>query len=190
MSTRSLIPAAPVAAKARTVTRVSGALLQRKCACGGSTEMEGDCEECKKKKLQRKAVGNGPATAPPIVHEVLRSPGLPLDAATRSYFEPRFGHDFSRVRVHTDDKAARSARAVNAAAYTVGSDIVFGPNQYRPSQGKGNQLVAHELTHVVQQETSMASPGSAPGSLPIAPSDDGAEHEAEKVANNLGSVSP
>ena len=167
-------------------------LLQRKCACGGqASQSESECEDCKKKSLQRQAAGPAaPATAPPIVHQVLDSPGQPLDPATRNFFEPRFGHDFSRVRVHTDDRAAESARAVNAAAYTVGSDIVFGPNQYRPSQGKGNQLVAHELTHVVQQETSMASPGSAPGSLPIAPSDDGAEHEAEKVANNLGSVSP
>src|SRR5690348_2379195 len=80
------------------------AQLQRKCACDGSSSHESDCEECKKKKVQRRASGNaaGPAIAPPIVHEVLRSPGQPLDKQTRAFFEPRFGHDFSRVRVHTD----------------------------------------------------------------------------------------
>jgi hypothetical protein len=63
--------------------------------------------------------------APGIVHEVLHSPGQPLDASTRSYFEPRFGHDFSRVRVHTGASAEQSARDVNAHAYTVGHNIVF-----------------------------------------------------------------
>src|SRR5205085_3852447 len=92
----------------------------------------------------------GPATAPPIVHEVLRSPGQPLDKGTRSYFEPRFGHDFSKVRVHIGAKAAESARAVNALAYTVGRNIVFGDGQNLYNGKK--QLIAHELTHVLQQE--------------------------------------
>jgi len=87
---------------------------------------------------------------PPIVHEVLRSPGQPLDKETRNYFEPRFGHDFSQVRVHTDSKAAESARAVNALAYTVGKDVVFGAGQYTPGIAKNKWLIAHELTHIVQ----------------------------------------
>src|ERR1044071_4903932 len=70
---------------------------------------------------------------PPIVHEVLRSPGQLLDRETRTFMEPRFGHDFSRVRLHTDAKAADSARAVNALAYTVGRNIVFAHRQYRPN---------------------------------------------------------
>ncbi len=91
---------------------------------------------------------------PSIVHAALRSPGQPLDAGTRTYMEPRFGHDFSQVRVHADTKAAASARAVNALAYTVGSDIVFGAGTYSPSTYAGRQLVAHEMTHVVQQSNS------------------------------------
>jgi hypothetical protein len=179
-------------AVASTATSTRGKLLQRKCACGGQAgQSENDCEDCKKKKtLQRQAAG--PAAqppAPPIVHEVLKSPGQPLDPATRNFFELRFGHDFSRVRVHTDDRAASSARAVNAAAYTVGNDVVFDSN-HRPADGKSRQLVAHELAHVVQQETSIPSLNGDPGSLRVAPSDDGAEHEAEKAAKNLGSVSP
>jgi hypothetical protein len=67
------------------------------------------------------------------VHEVLRSPGQPLDAATRAYFEPRFGKDFSGVRVHTDAAAGQSARDVEAQAYTVGADhLVFGAGRYVP----------------------------------------------------------
>ncbi len=88
---------------------------------------------------------------PPIVHEVLRSPGQPLDEATRAFMEPRFGHDLSRVRVHTNAKAAESARAVNALAYTVGRDVVFGSGQFAPGTVAGQRLLAHELTHVVQQ---------------------------------------
>jgi hypothetical protein len=66
---------------------------------------------------------------PSIIHEVLSSPGRPLDPGTRSFMEPRFGHDFSRVRVHTDEQAAESARSVNALAYTVSQHVVFRPEQ-------------------------------------------------------------
>jgi hypothetical protein len=88
---------------------------------------------------------------PPIVDEVLRSPGRPLDAATRAFMEPRFGHDFSQVRVHADPRAAKSARAVNAMAYVVGQDIVFDAGRYAPGRIAGRRLLAHELAHVVQQ---------------------------------------
>ncbi len=91
-------------------------------------------------------------TVPPIVHEVLRSPGEPLDPATRAFFEPIFGHDFSKVRVHTDVKATESARAVNAKAYTVGRDVVFGARRYVPGTTGGKKLIAHELAHVVHQQ--------------------------------------
>ncbi len=77
--------------------------------------------------------------------------GRPLDASTRSFFEPRFGTDFSHVRVHTDSRAAESARAVNALAFTVGRDMVFGAGQYAPQTSEGRHLLAHELTHTVQQ---------------------------------------
>jgi len=78
-------------------------------------------------KLQRQAVGEpGGFEAPPIVHEVLRSPGQPLDEQTRTFMESRFGYNFGPVQVHTDDKAAESARAVSARAYTVGRNVVMG----------------------------------------------------------------
>ena len=102
--------------------------------------------------VQRRVNGGGPTgigTAPQIVHDVLNTPGQPLDASTRAFFEPRFGHDFSSVRIHADAKSAQSARAVNAQAYTVGNHIAFG--RYTPGTTGSNALLAHELTHVMQQ---------------------------------------
>ena len=126
-------------------------LVQRTCSCG---EAGGECEACvaKQEALQRAAAGPGEAPdAPPIVDEVLRSPGQALDRSTRAFFEPRFGHDFSQVRVHTGERAVRSAQAVQARAYTVGRDVVFGSREYSPGTPAGQLLLAHELTHVVQQ---------------------------------------
>lgn len=91
--------------------------------------------------------------APPIVHEVLQSPGRPLDDATRRFFEPRFGRDFSDVHVHTDARAAESARGLNAAAYAAGGDLVFGAGRYTPGTTAGRRLLAHELSHVIQQSS-------------------------------------
>lgn len=88
---------------------------------------------------------------PPIVYEVLQSPGQPLDRETREYMEPHFGLDLNEVRVHTDTQAADSARMVSASAYTVGQDIIFDVGQYAPATTVGRALLAHELTHVVQQ---------------------------------------
>jgi len=124
--------------------------LQRKCSCGGGKE---DCEECKEKgTLQRKASGaTEMSQAPAIVHDVLRSGGTPLDRATRSFMETRFGHDFSHVRIHADTQAAESARAVGALAYTVDNRIAFDSSRYAPHTQQGRRLLAHELTHVVQQ---------------------------------------
>ena len=129
--------------------------LQRKCSC---EEGGGKCKQCEEKqqKLQRKAQGGivAPVAAPPIVHDVLRSPGQPIDAATRAFMEPRFGRDFSRVRLHTETRAAESARLVNALAYTVGDDIVFGEGAYSPGSAATRRLLAHELAHTLQQSAS------------------------------------
>ena len=140
--------------------------VQRKCSCGGS------CDKCKAEqsdeehgKVQRKPaaplisrVASSPSptgmAAPPIIHEVLRSPGQPLDAATRAFFEPRFGYDFGHVRIYKDDKATESAGDVHARAYTVGANIVFGKGQFTPPSRDGLKLLGHELSHVVQQSTS------------------------------------
>jgi hypothetical protein len=87
----------------------------------------------------------------------LQGGGQPLDAATRSFFEPRFGHDFSQVRVHTGSRAHDLASAVQARAFTLGRDIVFARGEYTPGDSTGRRLLAHELTHVVQQRHSAVS---------------------------------
>jgi len=117
---------------------------------------------------------------PSIVHEVLRSPGQPIDAETRHFMEPRFGYDFSGVRVHTDSKAAESARSVNALAYTVGQDVVFGVGQYLPATITGRQLIAHELTHTIQQRSQAPHPQTK---LTLGTPGDSAELAAEQTAN-------
>ena len=83
--------------------------------------------------------------------------GETLSSEARSYFEPRFGYDFSNVRIHADDEAARSAHAIQARAYTLGRDIVFGTGEYAPATSQGRRLIAHELAHVVQQQRGFAS---------------------------------
>ncbi len=111
-------------------------------------------------RLQRRTSGRmGTGEAPPVVHEVLSSPGVPLDGGTKELMESRFGHDFSRVRVHTDGKAVDSAIAVDALAYTVGQDIVFGHGRYSPGGSEGRHLLAHELTHTIQQGAAPPIPG-------------------------------
>jgi hypothetical protein len=121
---------------------------------------------------------------PLVVHRVLNSGGgQPLDAPTRAFMEPRFGHDFSRVRVHTDTQAAQSARAVDALAYTVGRDVVFGAGQYRSMTHDGRKLLAHELTHVIQQDENPHAQGRI---ATIGPMEDAHEREAERVALLIG----
>jgi hypothetical protein len=92
------------------------------------------------------------AKVPSTVHDTLASSGRPLDSAARAYFEPRFGQDFSDVRIHTDAQASSAARDVEARAFTVGRDIVFGAGEYTPVGDEGQRLLAHELAHVVQQK--------------------------------------
>jgi outer membrane protein OmpA-like peptidoglycan-associated protein len=170
----------PSAVPARTATPAPYGTLQRKCCCGGTGIAGEGCEECKKKpqvQRHRASHGDGPASVPPQVNEVLRSPGEPLDVTTRAFFEPRFGHDFSRVRVHTDAQAAESVRAVNAFAYTVGQHVVFGAGQHAPSTRAGQELLAHELTHVLQQKGS-----PEPNFLRLGSVDDPREREADATA--------
>lgn len=201
------------AAPTQSLTPVGRFVLQRKCACEDSAGTKAGCEACSKKSLSlQRSTRNSQSElrssegVPPIVHDVLRSPGTPLDTVTRAFMEPRFGHDFSRVRInasrlsqseltvssandpleqeadalgesalriplsspsarstqwaradfsrvriHTDARAADSTRAVNAKAYTVGQDIVFGPGRYAPGTEAGRKLLAHELAHTIQQ---------------------------------------
>jgi len=120
------------------------------CACAEGGEM---CEECQKQPLvvARKSSEHKQTDAlHPILDPVLRSPGQPLDAETRALFERRFGEDLGRVRVHADLAAGESARAIDAHAYTAGSHVVFAPGKFNPQGRDGQWLLAHELTHVVQ----------------------------------------
>lgn len=106
------------------------------------------------------------AALPTAAVEGLRSPGQPLDRQSRAVLEPHFGHDLSSVRVHTDDQAARSAQALDARAYTVGSDIIFGAGQYQPQTAGGHWLLAHELTHTTQQRHGPPEVQRVPARLP------------------------
>jgi hypothetical protein len=141
--------------------------LQRACACGGG------CPKCQTEQLPQEperlhanhldSGDPGQTAVPPIVDEVLSSPGQALDTVTRSRMESRFGHDFSKVRVHTDAKAAQAAHAIHAQAYTVGRDVVFGAARYLPGTSAGQRLLAHELTHVIQQRAAAPRTARAPG---------------------------
>jgi hypothetical protein len=170
---------------------VSAQPLQRSCSCGGTCA---DCQE--EQALQRKqvsgiAVAGAGHAAPPIVHDVLRTSGRPLDAQTRAFMEPRFGRNFANVRIHTDGRAAESARAVNARAYTVGNAIAFGAGAYTPDSQDGRQLLAHELTHVVQQNGAGANANrGAPVQLRAAPAvqrdafDELSEEDKKRLINS------
>ena len=184
MSMRVQIPMKARKASGLFGRRAPSGVLRRKCACGGSGSSGGECAECAKKRLQRSATGHASETVPPIVHEALQSPGEPLDAATRAFFEPRFGHDFSKVRLHADAKAAESAQAVSALAYTVGDDIVFANRPSVPGTGEDARTLAHELTHVVQQSgESRSRAGLRVGSID-SPEEREATHAASAVLAN------
>lgn len=116
--------------------------------------------------------------------------GQTLAASERAFFEPRFGQDFSGVRLHTDERAAQSARALRASAYTVGQDIVFGPGQFAPATDAGRHLLAHELTHTIQQrQTNAASarhiarqPADKPSAAPTTPTTDAQAADTKEPA--------
>jgi hypothetical protein len=166
------------------IAPIAGGVLRRARADGRHTPgINGESEKCKRRRdegtLQRAVVNSSSASeVPPIVHEVLNSPGQPLDKTTRAFMEPRFGYDFSGVRVHMDAKAAESAHAVNALAYTVGRDIAFDAGQYLPHTISGRRLLAHELTHVAQQE--LTSPNAH---LTIGHTNDFSEAQARTTAH-------
>lgn len=132
------------------VMRMPESTVQRAAATGKQDE---EVEE-DNGLVQRKTTGHSPPSSPSVPNHFFLSnlgPGQPLDTGTRSFFEPRFGHDLSEVRVHTDNSAAESAHSIQARAYTLGRDIVFGAGQYTPETTHGQRLLAHELTHTIQQ---------------------------------------
>jgi hypothetical protein len=134
----------PTAASLEINQQKTGPSVQRACA---------SCEE--EEEVQRKASGDSAQTKPTqsslVKSGEMIGGGQPLPATTRAFFEPRFGYDFGDVRVHTDPRAADSARSIDALAYTTGRDIVFGDGQYAPETSAGRKLLAHELAHTLQQ---------------------------------------
>ena len=143
--------------------------------------------------LQR-AVGNAGATTlieeeRSPVHDVISSGGAPLPADVREDMEGRFGQDFGDVRVHHDGAAQESAKAVNAQAYTVGSNIVFQRDKYDPASDAGKHMIAHELTHVVQQRSGPVDGSDAGGGVKISDPSDRFERDAVANADRLMSAS-
>jgi hypothetical protein len=137
-------------------------------APGAASSRDGTGRVMRLSQPGRDGTAAGLHMAPAAVRALLTAPGQPLDAATRRNFEPRFGRDFSKVRIHADSAAATSASRIGARAYTTGSHIAFGAGEYRPGTQAGKRLLAHELTHVVQQGQS--GPGSrAPDLVQRAP---------------------
>jgi len=164
---------------ATTRPQTPSPFLQRKCGCAGSC---GSCQ-AKKKPLDRAATeARTPSAIPPVVHDVLASPGVPLDGVTRERMETSFGHDFSGVRVHAGARAAESAQAVHARAYTVGSDIVFNQGAYDTRSSQGTHLLAHELAHVVQQQRGISRRAES-----ISSPQDASETEADRAADRATS---
>jgi hypothetical protein len=152
------------------------------------SKLTGETTEEPKKKdeqsLQRKSAGPSEVSqAPAIVDEVLKSSGEPLEPVTRMLMEERFGYDFGNVRIHRDARANESAKSVNALAWTVGRDVVFAANNYAPTSTTGRRLIAHELTHVVQQ-SSRSEPLTAE-TIEIGPAHDACEEEAEACATSV-----
>lgn len=172
-------------------TGAPGGLLQRQCACGQHSTAGAECEECKKKNsglLQRSASGvSTPSGDFSLVHNVLHSPGHPLDSTTRRKMDCHFGEDFRNVRLHTDRQAAQSAAAVNALAYTVGRHIVFGDGAYSPGSESGARLLRHELVHTMQQKDSALKDGAA---FTIDPADSPLETQAQAAQSDSAKPGP
>jgi hypothetical protein len=133
-----------------------------------------------------------PAAAEPSpVKDVVGSGGgAPLDAETRGFMESRLGHDFGGVRIHTDDRASESAKAVNAHAYTVGNNVVFQRGRYEPETDAGKRMLAHELTHVIQQQSGPVDGTPTAGGIRVSDPSDRFEREAERSADNVMSAQP
>ncbi len=159
--------------------------IQRSCPACDENELKRQPikEEEEEEKLQAKTTSDRIPEIDPNIESYIQSlngGGQPLSEDSRAFFEPRFDYDFSQVRVHTDAKAAESARVLNAQAYTVGKDVVFGGGYYSPSTQKGQKLLAHELTHVVQQTRAVP-----PRVLAIGQYKNSYERESKRVSSTL-----
>lgn len=177
-------PKTPAAPPARTASRSlfgGGPVLRRRCDCGSTAGANGECEECRDKRLMlsRRADGPAPSVAPAAVHDVLGQSGTPLAGPTRRLMESRFDRDFGHVRIHADQMAARAAASVGALAWTVGPHIAFGAQRFRTDTESGIELLAHELAHTIQHAGVTATPGAE---IPIGDESDPAEAHADGLA--------
>lgn len=188
---------APVEAEGRGATGVAdpvvgvGPVILRKCACGADAGAQGECSGCRagRQTLQREAEGaDGPSSLPASVSTVMQSGGgEALPQSTREQMEGMLGADLRGVRTHTSAQAAHAAQDINAHAFTVGRDIYFGAGQYQPDTRQGQHLLAHELTHTVQQADGR---GALQSDSLISHPDDALEREADEVASNVGRARP
>lgn len=167
------------------ITKQTELLLQRKCACGASAGFAGECKDCDERRLQVQRRANGSSDkscSTQMVEGVLDEDGAGLDEETRAFMQSRFGHDFSSVRVHTDARAAESARSVSALAYTVGQHVVFATGNYQPQTQTGRHLIAHELAHTIQQGSKRPAPQTK---LEVGEESDELEREADRIADRV-----
>jgi hypothetical protein len=179
----AVVRGGPTATLPQTVVTPAPAIeVHRKCdAC--EEEDEEESKEAEAMVVQRKATGcSGSVSSPRQQWPLAYGSGQPLPLSVRAFFEARFGMGFGDVRIHHDTAAAESARAVSALAYTIGQDIVFGEGQYAPQSFAGKRLLAHELTHVVQQHRT-----TRPSERLVSDGSDAAEVEAVTLSNRLAS---
>jgi hypothetical protein len=181
MSVRIHTQVSKASAGRRPIDTTALGVLRRKCDCG-SHSPAGGCRNCSKDEdrvLRRKATDPcySASTVPPIVHRVLNSPGRPLDARTREFYESRFDADLSHVRLHTNEEAARSAREVNAIAYTVGDHVALGAEASSISSSEGRRVLGHELVHTLQQKGRNTTP------VALSDPEEASEREADQVAD-------
>lgn len=153
---------------ASTSSDAGPARIQRMCSRCRRRYEQGkplNCEECEQELQRSEAAQRKPSVHGRVTDRIrsLRGGGSRLDEDVRSFFEPRFGRDFSDVRVHTGGRADAVARAVNATAFTLGRDVVFRSGAYQPGTAGGRRLLAHELTHVVQQRGNRPRGGGSGG---------------------------
>jgi hypothetical protein len=133
-------------------------------------------------------LAGGEEESSPVTDVVGSGGGKPLDNDTCQLMETRMGQSFGDVRIHTDGKASESAKSVSAAAYTVGTDVVFQAGRYQPNTPTGQRMLAHELTHVVQQKAGPVAGTPAPGGIQLSDPSDRFEQEAERNADAVMNV--
>jgi hypothetical protein len=169
---------------------VTAAAPVRRCACGRIIGPGGECDRCRRRGLEREHAR--PAAAVGLALEVLRLDGQPLGAPLRGAMESRYGHDFAHVRVHADARAADSAAALGAAAYSLGRDVVVGAGAYPPTTPSQTRLLAHELMHVVQAAPAGRAPAGwtllAGGRATVGRPGDAAEREADRAVGEEGAT--